>query len=185
MSKYQAICPACGAFGAPELFLGEAMKREAIAKALRMPSPLAQQIQTYIGLFRPPKRGHIIDRVTSLLENLLTYIEPRKVTRNGRTLPAPVAIWQAALDDMLSRRDKLRLPLKDHGYLLEVVMSKADEAQAQAERLRHEQAQHRIKTGPHDTDPRPVADETNAWRRDMQRLGLDPEKLTPPESKRD
>ncbi|TVO70871.1 hypothetical protein FHP88_15565 [Sedimenticola selenatireducens] len=171
MSKYQAMCPVCGAFGAPEIFLAEAIKREAIAKALRMPHPLAMQVQVYIGLFRPPKRGHSMDRVERILEELLEPIEAGKLRRNGRDWPAPVEIWKYALDQVISRRNKLTLPLKDHGYLFEVVAGESDRAEANAEKKLEEQRKHHVRSGPKESSVPLGYNPVEAWKRDMERLG--------------
>lgn len=170
MSKFQAICPVCGAFGAPEIFLGEAIKREAIAKALRMPHPLALQVQAYVGLFRPPKRGHGLDRVDRLLGELLAQIEPETITRKGRTLPAPVSVWQAALDEVLAQRDRLSLPLANHGYLFEIVLRLADKREATIERDHIEEVRNRPQLGPKPTGNEDY-DPMQAWKKDLERLG--------------
>lgn len=178
MSRFQAICPVCGAFGAPEIFLAEAVKREAIAKALRMPSPLALQVQAYIGLFRPIKRGHSLDRIDRLLADLLAQVEPQTINRKGRTLPAPVDIWEAALDEVLAQRHRLRLPLKDHGYLFEIVLRLADRQAAQAEREHIEQMRNRPQPGTKPTGNEEY-DPMQAWKKDLENIGrtdLIPEK---------
>ncbi|MEJ1353130.1 MAG: hypothetical protein RPU39_00375 [Candidatus Sedimenticola sp. (ex Thyasira tokunagai)] len=143
MSKFQAICPACGAFGSPEIFMAEAVKREAIAKALRLPSPLALQVQTYIGLFRPPTRGHSMDRVDRLLQELLEPIEAGRIRRKGRDWPAPIEVWKYALDQVIEKRDTLRLPLKDHNYLFEVVAGQSNRLEGDAERKKEERLKHK------------------------------------------
>lgn len=171
MSKYQAICPVCGAFGAPEIFLGEAVRREAIAKALRMPAPLATQIQAYIGLFRPAQRGHSLDRVERLMGELLVPIEAGKVRVNGRDWPAPIEVWKEALDQMLARRERLTLPLKNHNYLFEVVAGESDKVEAKTERQREEQLKHQVRTGPKPGSIPQGYDPMAAWKRDMERLG--------------
>ena len=171
MSKYQAICPVCGAFGAPEIFLAEAIRREAIAKALRMPAPLAMQIQVYIGMFRPPQRGHSLDRVERLLGELLEPIEAGRVKVNGRNWPAPVEVWKAALDQMISRRDKLTLPVKNHNYLFEVVAGESDRIEAQAEKQHEERMKHQVRSGPKPATTPNGYDPMEAWKRDLQRFG--------------
>lgn len=171
MSKFQAICPVCGAFGAPEIFLAEAIRREAIAKALRMPAPLAMQIQVYIGLFRPAQRGHSLDRVERLLGELLEPIESGRVRVHGRNWPAPTEVWKAALDQMISRRDKLTLPLKNHNYLFEVVASESDKIEAQVEHQREEQRKHQVRSGPKTASTPKGYDPMEAWKRDLQRFG--------------
>lgn len=141
--KYQAMCPVCGCFGAPEIFLGEAIKREAILKALRLPSPMASQVQSYIGLFRSSSRGQSIDRIDKLLGQLNELVDAGKVRRNGRDWPVNNELWMAALDQVLSQRDKLTLPLKDHNYLIAVVAGMSDKIESVAETKKHNDAMNR------------------------------------------
>ncbi|MBK8508768.1 MAG: hypothetical protein IPL51_08985 [Candidatus Competibacteraceae bacterium] len=44
-------------------------------------------------------------------------VSAAQIERDGRTHPAPVEYWKAAIDQMLDNRDKLSLPVKSHGYL--------------------------------------------------------------------
>jgi hypothetical protein len=127
--KALAICPGCGLLGSPELFLGEAAKRAAVKTALAMPSPLAEQVLAYIGLFRPRQRGHSWDRVERLLSELLPLVQSPTVEHEGRALPCTLAHWQAALDELLvNRRPTLELPLTSHRYLLAMVAGEAARA---------------------------------------------------------
>ena len=57
--------------------------------------------------------------------------------RDSHSYPAPKAAWIWAINTMLERRDqgKLQLPLKNHGYLYEVISSfKPENAPAPTER---------------------------------------------------
>ena len=178
MAKFIAICPSCGCYGAPELFLGEAIKREAIVRALQLPAPLAGQIQAYIGLFRPPKRGHTIDRVAKLLGELLELIDAGKVRRHGRDWPASVPVWQAAIDAVLDRRATLDLPLRDHAYLIAIVASMSDKIEAAEEAKKIEDVRN-ITRGTASTPTR-ISD-NQAFIRQMISLGrpdLIPQELT-------
>lgn len=169
--SYTLICPACGAHAAPEMFLSEICKRKAILQALQLPHPLALQVQAYVGLFRPPSRAQSIDRVEKLLSELLELISAGTVTRDRRTLPCSIETWKAALDVVLetARNDKLTTPLKDHGYLLAVALSKADETAAAEERRQEEIQRNRPKLGPKASGP--AHDPNELFRREMKRLG--------------
>jgi hypothetical protein len=61
-----------------------------------------------------------------------------QIERNGRTWPAPLEYWKAALEHMVQLRDqaKLQLPLKSHGYLLEVIVGMGDKAERRPRRAR-------------------------------------------------
>ena len=166
---YKAMCPSCGCFGSPEIFLAEPTKYRAIARALNMPPPLAELLQRYIALFRPPKRANTMDRVERLLAELLEPIETGRVQRKGRSWPAPVAVWQAALEEVIQQADRLSLPLKSHGYLLEVVAGLSDKLEAQAEREREQAAA--AATPRRGNEARPETNAYELWKRDMLRLG--------------
>lgn len=127
--KAVGVCPGCGLYGSPELFLGEAARRGAVKTALACPSPLAEQLLAYVGLWRPLARGHSWDRVERILAELLPHLQAETVTLDGRTVPAPLSHWQAALDELLvERRPTLDLPLTSHNYLLAMVAGQARKA---------------------------------------------------------
>lgn len=129
----QISCPVCHARYALEAALTDAAAREAVALALKLPAPLGELLLGYIGLFRPTKRSLSWSRVTKLLTELQSMIKAGEIERNGRAWAAPQAHWQAALEQMLTRRDKLSLPLANHGYLLEILAGMANKAEGRAE----------------------------------------------------
>lgn len=134
-------CPACYAQFTLDAALGANASRSALALALAMPAPLAQGLGQYLGMFRSPSRAVSPERIERLMQELLPLLQAEEVTRNGSTRRAPLALWQDGLQQMIEQRDsgKLRLPLKSHGYLLEIVHAAADRADAQAERTVEEQ----------------------------------------------
>jgi hypothetical protein len=164
------VCPACGATGSLEMFLRDVSARAALASALKLPPPLAPLLANYLGLFRPGKRSLTWDRVERLLSELLEPIQAGKLKRNGRDWPVPVTTWQAALEELLAKREKLNLPLKSHGYLFEIVAGMSDKAEASLERDKEEQLRNRPQLGPRQEAPERI-DPHKAWERDMQRLG--------------
>lgn len=134
-------CPGCGTqFGLDTAIQMDAA-RSALLRALKMPAPIAGLIAQYLGLFRAKHRVLAFDRAERLMDELLPMLDAGTVTRNGATRPAPIAVWRAALEEMIELRnaDKLRLPLKSHGYLLEIVFGLADKADAAAERATEQQ----------------------------------------------
>lgn len=124
----QLTCPACNARFALESALTDAAAREAVAAALKLPAPLGDRLLRYIGLFRPRKQALAWSRATRLLTELNELITAGEIQRNGAVFPAPLPVWRDALDAMLAKRDKLRLPLTTHGYLLEIVAGVAEKA---------------------------------------------------------
>jgi len=129
-------CPSCGCFGSPDVFIGEAETLDALRLSLSAPESLAGALHGYLRLFAPPKRSLTSRRVKGLLDELLPMIKAGKIERKGRTWPAPAAYWQAAMEEMVTRREALRLPLSGHGYLLEIVAGQAARAEGAAEARR-------------------------------------------------
>jgi len=136
-------CPACGAAFSLDVLIGNEGAREAVMAALAIPAPLGKLLVQYLGLFRPAQRQLSFDRVAGLLGELLPMITENKIERHGRIWSAPIEYWAAAINEMLAKRDALTLPLKSHGYLLEIIVgysSKAEakkEAQTEASRAGH------------------------------------------------
>lgn len=129
-------CPACNASFALEAALAVDAGRSALMKALAMPAPLARALAAYLGMFRAAGRALNFDRAEKILSDLQPMLESQTVTRNNSMRAAPLAVWQAGFDRMIEHRDagKLDLPLKSHGYLLEIVFSLADKVEAKTER---------------------------------------------------
>jgi hypothetical protein len=109
--------------------------REAVLVALQLPAPIGKLLVQYLGMFRPGKRQLSWERVGSILAELRAPIASAQVQRGGRTWPAPLEYWKAALEHMVQLRDagKLQLPLKSHGYLLEVIAGLANKTEGKAE----------------------------------------------------
>lgn len=126
-------CPACGAAFSLDVLIGHDGARNAFMLALALPAPLGKLLVQYLGLFRPAKRQLSFDRATSLLGELQPMVDAARIERNGRTWAAPQDYWRQALEEMLVKRDKLTLPLKSHGYLLEIIAGYSNRAEARAE----------------------------------------------------
>jgi hypothetical protein len=132
-------CPACGSTISLDAALAHEGARDAVMIALQLPAPLGKLLIQYVALFRPARRALSLDRLASLLGELLPLIEAAQIERNGRAWPAPQDTWRAALEQMIAGRDKLTLPLKSHGYLLEIIAGIAGKSEAVAEQKREEQ----------------------------------------------
>lgn len=126
-------CPACGAAFSLDVLIGHEGARNAFMVALALPAPLGKLLVQYLCLFRPAKRQLSFDRATTLLCELQPMIDAARIERNGRTWSAPHDYWKLALEDMLAKRDKLTLPLKSHGYLLEIIAGYSNKAEAKQE----------------------------------------------------
>lgn len=129
----KTTCPACGAVSSLDVLIGNDGAREAVMAALEIPAPLGKLLVQYLGLFRPAQRQLSFDRVANILNELLPLIRDARIERSGRIWSAPQEYWQMALTEMLAKRDKLTLPLKNHGYLLTVIEGYSSKAEAKQE----------------------------------------------------
>ncbi|HYE35481.1 hypothetical protein [Methylocaldum sp.] len=138
-------CPSCGALMSLDIVVAHDGAREAVQIALQLPAPLGKLLIQYIALFRPKTRQLSLDRLATLLGELLPQIKDAQINRDGRIWPAPQEVWAAALEEIQNRHAKkpLSLPLKSHGYLLEIIVGIGEKAVAKAEAMREEQRQHR------------------------------------------
>jgi hypothetical protein len=135
-------CPSCGADLSLDVLVAHDGARRAVAAALQLSAPLAHRVMHYIALFRPAQRQLTMERVATLLEELLPLVKDQRVERNGNRYDTTTADWTAALDQVLANRDAglIRLPLKSHGYLLAILVEqrekvyRADETRREAER---------------------------------------------------
>lgn len=128
-------CPACSASFSLESALAVDAGRSALVAALNMPA-LGGLLAHYLGMFRAKGRALAFARVENLLSELKPMLDEHVVVRNGLRRQCPHALWQQALERMVEQRDagKLDLPLKTHGYLLEIVFALAEKACAQNEK---------------------------------------------------
>lgn len=132
----RCTCPACGSSFSLDALLGNEGARDAVMAALAFPAPLGQHMIRYLALFRPLKRSISLDRIANLINELLPMINAARITRNGGSHSAPLEYWRMAMDDMVNKRDKLTLPLKNHGYLLSIIEGynlKAEQRKEQAD----------------------------------------------------
>ena len=127
------VCPCCGYAADADGFIAEIESGRAVALALKVPSPLAGPLMSYLRLFRPAQRHLTGRKVEKLLAELLPMIAAGRIERHGRQWVAPVDAWAAAMEELASRRDKLTLPLHGHGYLLEMLSGNANGQEAARE----------------------------------------------------
>jgi len=129
----KTTCPACGAVSSLDAIIGSEGARDAVMAALQLPAPLGKLLVQYLALFRPPKRQLSFDRVATILGELQPMIQAASIERNGRTWSAPQDYWKMALEEIVTKRDRLTLPLKSHGYLLEIIAGYSNKAEARQE----------------------------------------------------
>jgi len=144
----KGVCPDCGLAADLHAFAGAAEQSQALAAALDMPAGLGSRVTAYLRLFSPPKRALSAHKAARLLTELAEAVNSGQVERKGESFAAPLETWKAGLDQMLTNRQTLRLPLKSHGYLCEIVAGLAQKAEAKAEAARIERERHRPRDAP-------------------------------------
>lgn len=130
-------CPACGATNSLDALLGHGEASKAFVASLNLVGDLAMPLVKYLGMFRSQNRELTFERTAKLLGEIAADINAQQINRGHHSYPAPKAAWIWAINTMLERRDqgKLQLPLKNHGYLYEVISSfKPENAPAPTER---------------------------------------------------
>jgi hypothetical protein len=129
-------CPACGAEMSLDVLLAHEEVRRTWACVVKQSLPLGAKLERYLRLFKPAAQRLRLDRYAALLTEVSADIQRAAITRRGREWQAPLHVWSTALDAVFDAQDKgtLQLPLKDHGYLYEIVMRLADRAEAAVER---------------------------------------------------
>jgi hypothetical protein len=134
-------CPSCNAGFSLDVALALDAGRSALLTALQMPAPIGMLLAQYLGMFRAAGRALSFDRTDRLLRELQPMFDKAVVTRNGLTRPCPLALWQQGIEKIIEHRnaDKLQLPLKTHGYLLEIVFALAESAGAKQEKVQETQ----------------------------------------------
>ncbi|MDA5607038.1 hypothetical protein [Pasteurella multocida] len=116
-------CSACGAVYSLDALVANQAASDALNAALLVNGELGKALIGYLGLFRPLKSSLTFERVATLLNELTPMIQTGKISRDGREYAAPAEAWIYAINQMLATRQTLKLPMKSHGYLLEIIAS--------------------------------------------------------------
>ena len=116
-------CPNCGAVHSLDSLINDAEASAVLRTVLEMDAELGKAAIRYIGLFRPAKSQLSWARTAKLLNELLPMIKAQEAVRDGVCFPAPTEAWIYGFNETVNARDqgRLKLPLKSHGYLLEIV----------------------------------------------------------------
>lgn len=134
-------CPSCGYAGQIEAFLIEPEAKRAIARVAMLEPGIGKVMGPYLRLFGSGKRGVQLRRAVKLIDDLVALVEAGEVCRDERVgvrRVATPAMWATGIEQMLATPPSG--PLQNHHYLRAVVFGLADQADAQAERLREENA---------------------------------------------
>lgn len=134
------VCPCCQADFPLEAGINDVAARNAVKLAFGL-TPFGDLMLGYVQLFKPANRAMPIARLAKILEELLAMIKQGRINRNGRTWAAPMDAWKSAFEEMLERRDKLTLPLKNHSYLLTIIAGFADKAEGHQEKQQESRKQ--------------------------------------------
>ena len=114
-------CPACGALSSLDVLIANKAASDALNAALLVNGELGEALIRYLGLFRPAKSALTFERVATLLNELTPMIQAQTIRRDGREFPAPTEAWIYAINQMMANRANFTLPMKSHGYLLEII----------------------------------------------------------------
>ena len=116
-------CPNCGAVHSLDSLINDADASAVLRAVLEMDAEMGKAAIRYIGLFRPAKSQLSWARTAKLLNELLPMIKAQEAARDGVCFPAPTEAWIHGFNETVNARDqgRLKLPLKSHGYLLEIV----------------------------------------------------------------
>lgn len=142
----QICCPNCRAVMSLDVALADDAPREAlnaIVAAHPAGDTFVKPMLRYIGLFAPAKSQMAHSRLAGLINELVPLIKAAQIERNGRTWACPIEYWRQGFEHMSAQRDlgRLQLPLKSHGYLLEVLAGFADRSESKAETKVEQQRQ--------------------------------------------
>ena len=116
-------CPNCGAVHSLDSLINDADASAVLRAVLGMDAEMGKAAIRYVGLFRPAKSQLSWARTAKLLNELMPMIKAQEVVRDGVSSPAPAEAWLHGFNETVNARDqgRLKLPLKSHGYLLEIV----------------------------------------------------------------
>lgn len=116
-------CPNCGAVHSLDSLINDADASAVLKAVLEMDVEMGKAAIRYVGLFRPAKSQLSWARTAKLLNELLPMIKAQEAVRDGVSSPAPAEAWLHGFNETVNARDqgRLKLPLKSHGYLLEIV----------------------------------------------------------------
>jgi hypothetical protein len=126
-------CPACSSSFDIDAGVNDADARRFAEIMAGLHPIVAKPLIQYLALFRPDKTGLRWSRMLNLALELEPMIREAKITRNGISYAVPREAWAQALHQLADRPKGLNLPLKSHGYLLEMLAGGAEKLAAKAE----------------------------------------------------
>lgn len=130
----ELTCPCCKTRFPLEAGFLEADGLELAALYGALDPETARAMDAYLMLFKPKKTCLSNKRALTLAAELLPFILNGRFKRGGESYAAAAADWAAAMDKLVAHPPS-KLPLKTHGYLVEVVIGTL------ADRLNKERAE--------------------------------------------
>lgn len=126
-------CPCCGSENSLDSLIDNEAASKTLALALSF-HPVGSALVKYIGLFRPNQKKLSWTRMHKLLDELLPMIQQQRIERKGQVYDTTMQVWESALIKVIEARNSgaLQMPLKSHGYLLEVVITECSKGVAPA-----------------------------------------------------
>ena len=168
-------CPSCGATASADAYNNDARARELLALAVTFPQPVAKVLLNYLALFRPEKTALSWSRALTLARELHALVSAGAIQVDKKVArPCNPHQWAAGIEEMLARRDRLIIPMKNHNYLKEIVYEAANRADAKNEAAYHQAAQSGNLRSYQPKGPEPLDDdgllpiEREMKKRDMQ-----------------
>jgi hypothetical protein len=144
-------CPACACVFGLDAGVSDADGRRFAELVAGLDPRVAKVLIQYLALFRPAKTGLRWSRALALAQELEPMIRQARVSRKGTTYAVPLELWAGALSMLADRPKNLTLPLKTHGYLLEILANQAEKIavknETQTEQQKRRPAHDFIKQG--------------------------------------
>ncbi|MBF0415614.1 MAG: hypothetical protein HQL79_07580 [Magnetococcales bacterium] len=130
------MCPCCQAVASLEAWTGNVAARNALAAISQLPGAVVRHTPGYLALFRPTsERGLPWEQVQKVVAELNALIGKGTVVHSHKAArPCPPEMWGVAMETVLAQVDKVKRPLKGHGYLITIAYGLADEADAAREK---------------------------------------------------
>ncbi|NKB37882.1 MAG: hypothetical protein GKR93_12070 [Gammaproteobacteria bacterium] len=151
-------CPNCSITFPLIAGLSEADARRFGAMMGEVPPKLSPLVLQYLHLFKPKKSGLSFSRAKTLLVEILAGIKAGQVERNGRSWIAPNDHWAIAMQEMIDRREKLTLPMKNHGYLFDIIAGLTDKTESKEENATEKKRQQGVNNS---SAPKSIGEITN------------------------
>ncbi|MCP4105471.1 MAG: hypothetical protein GY749_08035 [Desulfobacteraceae bacterium] len=152
----RVTCPNCSGIFSLEAALNDENARHFSHAAQGIAAKIGSPVTDYIALFRRPNTGTVLQwrKARRLAEELKVCTDKSYIQIDNQIArPVTGAIWRQAIEKIMDRKHKLKLPMKNHNYLFEIVYELAEEASKKSEIKQNK----RIASGTANPD-RPVSD---------------------------